>query len=649
MFLTGRNPENNVPLANGKVLAWLQQYDGGRPVDKISQLFYPNYDLGSRILGDGGSTVLVKLAHERIWYDPYGLIRVNPGQAGEIASVDSVEFVGGNGIYQVTSHKGNVVVRTRTWIPPECSALVRSIEVSTLRGDGAQAMVYPLVNLQNVAGRVSKIVLSRINNNIWLAATCSTATCVSSGDVAGSVMGMQQAAFEHGSIPTPVTFSAVRQVPERDWSRPVYLVLALGNSKTKAVEEIKKVLASEECLYNETLTWWERWHSNGVGLDTSDNRLNYLWRTSLTLLKSCLQENSLPILVGFRPYQGNVWIRDSIWIIATLAGAGHTNEAVSALRALKKILKKRKDGNFYFAYNVVTKMPNEHSYENDSTGLILYGIWSCYRALGEKNLIREFLTFIEQCSDWICNNITGFTGLVKPCAGISEVFGPHLGQKCEQMAWTSAISAYGLEKATIMLEELGHAEKAGKYHRCCSKLKEAIINHAVKNGILCRSVESGHLDASVLNFLFGDLEVFRDRQLLEGTVTACKERLVDPVLGGVWRYEESITEEGDLRPWLFYTFLLGEACLALGRMADAWRYFTTALNYSTFCGLFPELMYTYDLPRGIGMASFSQCAFVRAMLAHADLEKRTLRRPPHLDYMRFNNVLLLGDRFDISG
>jgi hypothetical protein len=123
LFFTGRNHENNVPLANGTILAWLQQYDAGRPVDKLSQLFYPDYDLSSWILGDGGSTALVKLSHERIWYDPYGLIRDNPGQAGEIISVDSAEFVEGSGVYQVISHKGNIMVRTRTWLPPECGAL----------------------------------------------------------------------------------------------------------------------------------------------------------------------------------------------------------------------------------------------------------------------------------------------------------------------------------------------------------------------------------------------------------------------------------------------------------------------------------------------------------------------------------------------
>ena len=257
MFFTGRNPDNNVPLANGKVLAWLQQYDGGRPVDKLSQLFYPNYDLTSRLLGEGGSTVLVKLAHERIWYDPYGLIKNHPGQVGEIISVDSAEFVEGSGVYQVVSHKGNAVVRTRTRAPPGSSALVRSIEVSTLRGEGALATLYPVVSLQNVAGRVSTIVLSRLNNNTWLAVTCTSANAVSSGDVARSVMEVQQAAFEHGSVPTSVTFSAARPVPEWGWSQPVYLVLALGGSKTKAVKEIKRMLASRDCFYSDTLAWWE--------------------------------------------------------------------------------------------------------------------------------------------------------------------------------------------------------------------------------------------------------------------------------------------------------------------------------------------------------------------------------------------------------
>lgn len=64
---------------------------------------------------------------------------------------------------------------------------------------------------------------------------------------------------------------------------------------------------------------------------------------SLTLLRNCLQEDSLPILIGFRPYQGNVWVRDSVWIIATLARTGHPSEALAALRALRKILKRHCD------------------------------------------------------------------------------------------------------------------------------------------------------------------------------------------------------------------------------------------------------------------------------------------------------------------
>jgi hypothetical protein len=650
LFFVGRNFENHVPLANGKVLVWLQQYDGCRPVDRLTQVFYPNYDLTSQVLAEGGGTVLVKLSHERIWYDPYGLIRENPGQAGEIVSIDDAGFVGGNGIYQVASHKGDAVVRTRTWAPPGCNAVVRSIEVSTLRGGPSEATIYPVVNTLNVAGKAANTVLSRINHEAWLAVTCKEAASVFTGNVASSINGMNQATFEHGSVPTQVTFSAVRAVPAGGWSRPLYLVLAFGTSRIGAEREIKKVLASTDCLYSDTAAWWDQWHAAGTRLVTSDARLNYLWRTSLTLLRNCLQEDNLPILIGFRPYQGNVWIRDSIWIIATLARAGHPAEAAGALHALKKILRKRKDGNFYFAYNCVTKMPHEHSYENDSTGLILYGIWSCYRALGEAGIIREYLSLIEHCADWICSNLTGSSGLVKSCAGISEVFGPHLGQRCEQMVWTSAVSAYGLEKAAAMLEVLGaDGEKVRKYRRRGLELQEAVLTHGVKDGVLCRSRESSRLDTSVLNFLFGDLMTISDPQLLENTVKACTERLVDPILGGVWRYEESITEEGDLRPWLFYTFLMGEAHLALGQKADAWRYFTTALGYSTYCGLFPELMYTRDMPRGIGMASFSQCGFIRAMLAHMDPGERTVSVPEHLAFMKFENVLADGGRFDVSG
>ncbi len=90
-----------------------------------------------------------------------------------------------------------------------------------MRGDSALATIYPVVNLVNVAGKVSKIVLSRIIHNMWLAVTCSGAAAVSSGDVVASIKGVRQAAFEHGSIPSPVTFPAVKSVPEGGWSQPV--------------------------------------------------------------------------------------------------------------------------------------------------------------------------------------------------------------------------------------------------------------------------------------------------------------------------------------------------------------------------------------------------------------------------------------------
>lgn len=647
MFFIGRNQNNHVPIDNGRVLCWLQQDNGQRPLDRLTQVFYPNYDLSSRVLGDEGSYLLVKLAHERIWYDPHGLVKEQPGQLGEIISVDDASFEGGNGIYRVTSHKGNVVVRTRTWVPPHADAVIRSFEVSTLKGNSTTATLYPVVHLPNLSGRVAHIYLSRLGDERWLAVTCSHAVTSASGDVGKAISGSGIAQHEHGSIPTPITFSASREIPAGAFSKPVYLVMGLGKNKTGAVRELKKVLQNKDGMFEETANYWNAWHSKGTVLQTSDPALDYLWRTSLTLLKTSLQENGLPIMIGFKPYQGNVWIRDSVWIIATLAATGHSGDAVASLLALRKLIKKRSDGNFYFAYNCVTRMPSEHSYENDSTGLLLYGIWRCYQATGDAGLIKEFQGLIFHCADWICRNLDE-TGMVKPCAGISEAFGPHLGRKFEHMVWTSGISAYGLGKAAEMAQALGHPKKAAAYRQVMTKLMEASYRCGVRQGILCRSRESDGLDASTLHFLTGELALWQDPELLRATVKAFEERLVDPFLGGVWRYEEVITEEGDLRPWLFYTFLLAQAYVESGEPDTGWRHLRTALDFRSYCGLFPELMYTRDLPRGVGMPSFSQCGFLRTMLGHADMERESLRLPSHLRWMRFSNLPVHGRLINLS-
>lgn len=81
---------------------------------------------------------------------------------------------------------------------------------------------------------------------------------------------------------------------------------------------------------------WKKWHIASDGLlDKLSPELKYYWRISNSLLRMSLQENGSPILIGFKPYQGNVWIRD----LTTLALAGHFEEAIKGLYSVFSYLK----------------------------------------------------------------------------------------------------------------------------------------------------------------------------------------------------------------------------------------------------------------------------------------------------------------------
>lgn len=611
-YFIGQNQDNHAPISNGNVLAWLQQYDACcRPIDKISQFFFPNFDLSSALLDEQGSYVLVKDHNEKIWYDPYGLIQQDVGQIGEIISMNSTRYINGSGLYEVVSHKGNTVVKTKTWAPPSRNALIRSIQVKTLRGNHSTATIFPVIHLKNIVQRIENTFISRIAENQWLAATVFPDAKGIAGDVAKAVTGGQIFMFEHSLLPIPLVFTIKQFVPREKYSQPVYQVSAAGSSKEEALKELQKTLATIKQSEQQTLHEWEEWQKETIDIGTLSPQLKYFWRLSNTLLKMSLQKDGTPIIIGFKPYQGNVWIRDSLWIASTLALAGHKGDAVRALYATLSYLVKRPDGNYYFAYNVVTRLPSEHAFENDTTGLILYAIWQIWSITKLNTIIYDMWHIISQSADWILKNRDS-TGLILPDAGIWETFGPHLGESFEHMTWTSAISSYGLLKAAEMAEAIQENEKAKEFRQGAHELVQAIGKHNVHNGIVTRSMESKLLDASVTLF-FSEFPIF-PKEWVDPTLQAIQLRLEDPFIGGIWRHEALTTEEGDLKPWFGPTFWLGEALFVKGDVAQAWKYFNHNYHNSAFCGLMPELLYSRGRARGIGMPSYSQSGVIRSLL-----------------------------------
>lgn len=617
-YFIGKNQNNHAPVSNGSVLAWLQQYDKGcRPVDKVSQFFFPNFDLSSSLLEEPGSYVLVKDHNEKIWYDPYGMVQESLGQVGEIVSLNSTRYINGYGIYEVVSHKGNTVVRTKTWAPPSKNALIRSIEVKTLRNNSSAASIYPVVHLRNIVQRINNTFISRISENQWLAIAVTPTAEGVTGDIAKAVTGGQTTIFEHSLLPTSLTFTIPAQpIPSKAYSPPVYQVFAAGTSKEEALQELEDALATIQQSEQQTLQLWETWHHETIDVGSLPPPLDYYWKLSNTVLKMSLQKDGTPILIGFRPYQGNVWIRDSLWIVSTLALSGHLDDAVKALYATLRYLIERPDGNYYFAYNVVTHFPNEHAFENDTTGLILYGIWQVWSLVKDQKILRDLRQIINESADWILKNRDD-TGLILPDAGIWETFGPHLGEAFEHMTWTSAISSYGLMRAAEMMEALGENEEAAHFRQGAYELLQAIHHHNVHDGIVVRSQETKLLDASVALF-FSEFPIF-PREWLAPTVKAIQQRLEDPFIGGIWRHESLTTEEGDLKPWTGPTFWLGEAFLVQNEVDEAWKYFNHNYRNSSFCGLLPELWYNKGRARGIAMPSYSQSGVIRSILLHQNL------------------------------
>ncbi|MDP4146613.1 MAG: hypothetical protein Q8936_19415 [Bacillota bacterium] len=619
-YFIGEPPNNHAPISNGNILTWLTQYDENNiPVDLLNQIFFPDFDLTSALLDSRGSYILAKDENEKVWYDPYGIVKQELGQTGQIISIDYSKYLNGFGIFEVLSHKGNAAVKTKTWSPWNSNIVVRSIQVSTVKGNASNVDIFPVIHLKNISERLDNIFISRISCCQWLAVTTVPSIDGTTGDIGQVVTGGKITTFEHSSIPTALTFHAKASVSRNEYSSPIYQLFAAGKTKEEALAQLRLAVRNLETLYEDSLYEWKRWHSISNGpLMALPPELQDYWRVSNSLLRMSLQQNGAPILIGFQPYQGNVSIRDGIWIITTLALAGHLKEAVKGLYSLVSYLKERPDGNYYFAYNVTAGVPNEHTYENDTTGLVLYGIWTVWNLTRDDNIINNLWPVIEHSANWIIAN-RDETGLIKKDAGIWETFGPHLGEKFEHMTWTSAISAYGLLKASLIAQYKTRTTQGENYEKASLELLEAIKINNVRNSIVCRSKESALLDSSVLLF-FTEFPIFPNSWLIP-TVEAVNKRLKDPFLGGIWRHESLTTEEGDLLPWIGSTFWMGEALLAAGRPKLAWDYFNHNYANSAFCNLLPELMYSKDRPRGIAMPSYSQSGVIRSILYSLDRKK----------------------------
>ena len=635
----GRFAANHAILGNGRVMALLQQYQGGRPIDRVHRLIYPNFSRESSMLGEAGIHTVVRQEGQKIRYDFY--------QGDGYITIDAAAYLEGTALYEVSSHRGHIAVRSTTWIPRQVDALVRSVQVRSLARGGSKLEVCPQVQLKGKCCRAGDIVISEVVNygeTFYLALSSPESIDFHWGDYSESLDGKynhnieSQAAEEPtfrevfnpdraklttcewsydelepdfnmidedllvfaartGRMPN-LTFLTDETHNDGSWTEPVHLVIGLGRSREEAMDNYQAVIASPDRLKSETYQESRKWLSQGLKIH--DQSREVLYNTSKTLLRMYRQDDGLIVHAGYWRYHGCVWVRDSVWMAMTLAMIGHTAEAREHLRILQKLLKKREDGNICFSYNCRTGEPEDFTAENDSAGLILASVWYCYKATGDKEFLRDYRSLIKLCAELIAGSCDE-TGLVQASAGPWENFCPRHGREYEHHVWDSGISAFGLRCAAVMAEDLELNDDVILYRQAGEQLINAVRKHLIRDEVLCRSLESDYLDSSVLVF-FSLFPLFdRSEPVMANTVAVIERGLVDPFDGGLWRYEDAIVDMGDNIPWPLCTLWLASAYLTLGRQSDALKHIQWCLDRTSDCGLVPECIFMPGLALGYPM------------------------------------------------
>ncbi|MDD5774122.1 MAG: hypothetical protein PHX78_11725 [bacterium] len=636
----GKMSANNAPLSNGQLMILLKQYRTGKPIDRIHYVLYPDYSKRSSVIGEAGIDTLVNdYEYPTVNYDFY--------QKGGYVAIDSARYIDGLGSYEVISHQGFIRLRTTTWVDYDHNFFIRKIEVSSLRKNSRRRVkVVPRISLMGeICSEKDGVIIAEIFNSSHIYAAMasivpvkgekhynhsnylfkreSSQVCVPE-NLASDDYYIGEADIDEKILnwaPELITLPNLSFETELEignsWSTPVYLICGLGKDKNSAYKNLIKAENNPEESFAITMRKWKNWTNKARNLEIPIKFKNIEYKITLSkvIIKKSLQCNGLAPFIGFRKYQGNIWVRDSLWISMTFSNLGYEAEAYGILNSLSKILEKDEDGYIYCVYDgkTTTNIEDKNSKEYDFAGLIISAVWYLYINSGKQKYLGKFKPLLIHCAEWICKN-QDHTGLIKPCCGIWECFTPVIpGFQYEHMAWSSCISAFGLKTAAEICKILSENDLSKKYMTTSVQILNAVNKHIVRDNVLCRSLESNHMDASVLLFFTWFPLYEKSSPIFKNTIKMIDSKLKDHALGGIWRHDEMTYIRGDGQPWIGTTLWLVEAYVCMGNINKAVNYLKWVLAHTTQCGLFPEAVMSKEIIEGASMSSYAHGGFLSAL------------------------------------
>ncbi len=403
-------------------------------------------------------------------------------------------------------------------------------------------------------------------------------------------------------------------------SKKVFLFITLGNDAEdvlRKVQEAKRKPPSQHLEF--TRDFWSEWLGK-ASFESPDPYLNRMFDLSLMFSLMGIHRPSGAVIAcmdgahwmrwggerpysrwEFHPYYLHVWIRDLIFFSMEFDLLGYVEEARNALLFARNV--QNPDGSFYTNYEVDGSVANTAPDETDQTALYVYGLYLHYCATGNMSFLEETWESIRRACVFLMSRQSS-KGLIYGQASIHEWPGVSEGYE----AWTQACGYAALKSGARMALVLGHLSEASEWEDAAERLRIGTCVHLWNStmGSFCQRLFNGK------QFMWADVKMLApslffipilnasDPKMMR-TYDFLVQRLDDPYIGGIWRYERDAGEptvpekyNGGYGPWFIYTCWSALNRMAAGRVDEALKWIDWCKTHATAQGLFSEHISTSE-------------------------------------------------------
>jgi len=449
---------------------------------------------------------------------------------------------------------------------------------------------------------------------------------------------------EHGGVDSVLRF---RRVTPASGSFDVdyWIVAAESQTDAQVVHTYFKYYPLEERLEKTRVHWrnWLKSASEKLASVPEDRRK--LTQKSLLIIKahcdargSVLASGDSSIFNFGRDYYCYCWPRDAAYAVWPLIRLGIFDEAKKFFEFARDTM--HRDGYLMHKYQpdraigstwhpLVHGRQKELAIQEDETAIVIYMIGKYYKYSRDKAFVENFYsTFIEPCTNFMCNYVDEATGLPHASYDLWE-------QKFSTSTYTVSTVIAGLETAAYLARVTEHPEDALTWQNSADKIRSGLgaLYHPdgyYRKGFLLQ--ENGSLaydDTLDVSNFYGPF-MFVDDSLedkrLASTIEHVEKRLTNTTpVGGVLRFEGDnyflAKSQYKGNPWIVCTLWLAQYYKAINQPEKAEGMVRWAMDRTLPSGSMSE---QFDPEDGSAISVtplvWSHAEFVNTVLDIADVD-----------------------------